>query len=67
MLIGKYWDEQAQRHCWAEGKDFDDLVFKMKSELDYFGSDTDINPAKIEVWKAAKMKVVARYEIEADD
>ena len=67
MLIGKYWDEANQKHFWSEGQDFDDLLENLGLEVADYGGDGDINPAKIEVWKATKMKVVAKYEIEAAD
>ena len=67
MLIGKIWDEASQKHFWGEGVYFDDLVQTLRNELVEYGGNDDFDPAKIEVWKAAKMKVVAKYEIEASD
>lgn len=67
MLIGKIWDEASQKYFWGEGVYFDDLVQTLRNEFVEYGGNDDFDPAKIKVWKATKMKVVAKYEIEAGD
>ena len=67
MLIGKIWDEASQKFFWAEGRDFDELVQALQNEVADYGGDDEFDPAKIEVWRATKMKVVANYEIQAAD
>ena len=64
MLIGKIWDEASQKFFWAEGRDFDELVQTLRNELADYGGDDEFDPAKIEVWSAVKMKVIATYRIE---
>ena len=68
MLIGKYWGEANQRWFWATGKDFDDLRCALETDLMEYGENYDnYNPARIEIWQATKMMVVAKYEIKAAD
>lgn len=67
MLIGKYWDAANQKYFWAESSDFDNLIENIKFELGECGADDEIDPAKVQVWSAVKMKVVATYEIQAGD
>jgi hypothetical protein len=67
MLIGKFWDSVNQKYLWAEGQDFEELTQTLKNEIADYGGNDEIDPAKIEVYKAVKMKVVATYEIQAGD
>ena len=67
MLIGKIWDAANQKYFWAEGRDFEALTLALKDEIADYGGNDEIDPAKIEVYKAVKMKVVATYEIQAGD
>lgn len=64
MLIGKIWDEPMQKFFWSEAEDFDKLVQTLRNELADYGGDDEFDPAKIEVWSAVKMKVIANYRIE---
>ena len=63
MLIGKIWDACDQKYFWAEAQDFETLTQTLRNEVADYGGDDEFDPAKIEVWKAVKMKIVATYEI----
>ena len=64
MLIGKIWDDANQRDYWGEAEDFESLIQTLRNTVsDYSGND-EFDPAKIEVWSAVKMKVIANYRIE---
>jgi len=67
MLIGKIWDDANQRHYWGEATDFEKLIETLKNVIADYGGNDEFDPAKIEVWKAVKMKVVATYEIQGGD
>ena len=67
MLIGKIWDSANERHYWSEAPDFETLAQELKNVVADYGGNDEFDPAKIEVWSAVKMKVVATYEIEAGD
>ena len=67
ILIGKIWDDANQKSYWAEAPDFETLIQALRNEVSDWGGNDEFDPAKIEVWKATKMKVVAKYEIEAND
>lgn len=67
MLIGKIWDEASSRHFWAEATGFNELIEALCCEMADGGGNIAFDPAKIEVWSAVKMKVVAVYTIERAD
>ena len=67
MLIGKVWDDANQRHYWGEATNFGELVETLKNVIADYGGNDEFDPAKIEVWSAVKMKVVATYGIERAD
>ena len=64
MLIGKIWDEPNQRYYWAESDSFESLIQELRNEVSDNGGNDEFDPAKIEVWQATKMNVVAEYRIE---
>ena len=68
MLIGKIWDDVNQKNYWTEAPDFETLIQALRNEVSEWGGNDEFDPAKIEVWQAMQMKVIATYKIEkADD
>lgn len=67
MLIGKIWDDANQKDYWGEADNFQMLIQVLQNEVADNGGNDEFDPAKIEVYKAVKMKVVATYEIQAGD
>ena len=67
MLIGKIWDDANQKSYWGEAPDFETLIQALRNEVSEWGRNDEFDPAKIEVWQAVKMKVIASYKIAVDD
>ena len=67
MLIGKIWDDVNQKSYWAEAPDFETLIQALRNEVSDWGGNDEFDPAKIEVWQAVKMNVIATYKIAVDD
>ena len=64
MLIGKIWDDANQKSYWAEASDFETLIQALRNEVSDWGGNDEFDPAKIVVWSAVPMRVIATYRIE---